>query len=155
MARTKLALVWIAAAAVAAPALAADDTAHVKYRQKVMSGVGADMGAISDILKNGLPFTANVAIHADRLEEAADLIPSAFERAVSTGMTDAKAEIWQEPEKFKQAIADFATAADRLEDVAEAGDPAAVQAAFRQLGKSCGGCHKPFRRPKEESYKNR
>jgi cytochrome c556 len=143
-----------AAALVAGPARSAEDQVYVEYRQKVMSGVGADMGAISDILKHGLPFTAQIALHANRLEDAASLIPTAFEKQVSAGATDAKPEIWQKPDEFKQAIADFASAADALEDAADDNDAAAIQEAFKGLGNSCGGCHKPFRKPKEESYKN-
>jgi cytochrome c556 len=143
----------LAAFAIAAPAFAADDKVHIEYRQKVMSGVGADMGAISDILKHDLPFTANVALHANRLEDAAALIPSAFEKKTADLATDAKPEIWMEPTKFEAAIADFASAADALEDAADDGDPEQIKAAFKMLGRSCGGCHKPFRKPKEESYK--
>jgi len=147
-------LAFVAPALVADRALAAEDQVYVEYRQKVMSGVGADMGAISDILKHGLPFTAAIALHANRLEDAATLIPTAFEKPVSAGATDAKPEIWQKPDEFKQAIADFASAADALEDAADDGDAAAIQAAFKELGSACGSCHKPFRKPKEESYKN-
>jgi cytochrome c556 len=154
LARTKITLAWIAALAFATPALAADDVDYVKYRQKVMSGIGADMGAISDILKNGLPFTANVAVHADSIEESASLIASAFEKKVTEGATDAKPEIWQKPDEFKDAIAALEDAADQLEDVADTGDHETVTAAYKELGKACGGCHKPFRKPKEESYKN-
>jgi cytochrome c556 len=153
LARTKLAAL-LALALATGPALAAEDKVYVEYRQKVMSGVGADMGAISDILKNGLPFTAAIALHANRLEDAATLIPMAFEKPVTAGATDAKPEIWQKPEEFKQAIADLASAADALEDAADDADAAAIQAAFKSLGNACGGCHKPFRKPKEESYKN-
>jgi cytochrome c556 len=28
-------------------------------------------------------------------------------------------------------------------------------ARVKALGKSCGGCHETFRKPKEESYKNK
>lgn len=150
-------LVWtiLAALVVAAPARAADDDVYIEYRQTLMKGVGADMGAISDILKHGLPFTANIAIHANRLENAAQLIPSAFERKTADVATDAKPEIWAKPDEFEEAIEGFARAADALEDAADDGDPAQIQAAFKGLGKACGDCHKPFRRPKEESYKNR
>jgi len=150
-----LALTLAVALGAAAPALAADDAAYIKYRQKVMSGVGADMGAISDILKNGLPFTAAIAIHADSLGDAAALIPTAFEKNISTGATDAKAEIWQKPEEWKDAISAFEDAADDLEEAADDGEPTAIAAAVKALGKSCGGCHKPFRKPKEESYKKK
>jgi cytochrome c556 len=145
----------VALALLAGQAKAAEDQVYIDYRQKVMSGVGADMGAISDILKHGLPFTASIALHANRLEDAASLIPAAFEKQVTAGPTDAKPEIWQKPEEFKAAIADLASAADALEDAADDGDAPAVQEAFKQLGNACGGCHKPFRKPKEESYKNR
>jgi len=143
------------AAALALPAGAAEDPVHIEYRQKVMKGVGADMGAISDILKHGLPYTSAIALHADRMERSAALIPDAFSKEVTAGPTDAKPEIWQKPEEFRQATADFQAAADDLEDAADDGDPAQIQAAFKALGKACGGCHEPFRKPKEESYKRR
>jgi len=150
--RTTLAGV-VALALFAIPALAAEDQVYIDYRQKVMSGVGADMGAISDILKHGLPYTDAIAIHANRLEDAASLIPTAFRQNVTAGPTDAKPEIWQKADEFKKAGDALAAAADELEDAADDGDPAAIQAAFKELGKACGGCHKPFRKPKEESYK--
>jgi len=150
----RLALV-LAAVVVAAPsARAADDVAYVKYRQKVMQGIGADMGAISEILKNGLPFTAAIALHADKIGDSASLIPTAFEKKVTEGATDAKPEIWMEPDEWKGAIHDLEKAADALEEAADDDDPEAISAAFKTLGKSCGGCHDHFRKPKEESYKN-
>jgi cytochrome c556 len=150
---TRLALTLTIALAATPAALAADDVAYVEYRQKVMKGIGADMGAISDILKNGLPFTAAIAIHADKLGDASALIPAAFEKKVTEGLTDAKPAIWEKPDEWKDAIAALEEAADDLEEAADDGDPAAVKAAFKGLGKSCGGCHDTFRKPKEESYK--
>jgi cytochrome c556 len=152
---TKLALALALVLGLALPASAVDDQVHIDYRQKVMSGVGADMGAISDILKHGLPYTAAIALHADRLGDSAALIPNAFRVKVTEGPTDAKPEIWQKPDEFKKAIAAFEEAADELEDAADDEDPEAIQAAFKQLGKACGGCHETFRKPKEESYKRR
>ena len=49
----------------------------------------------------------------------------------------------------------FENLAQALEEAADEGDHDSIQAAFKELGKSCGGCHKPFRKPKEESYKKR
>ena len=136
-------------------ARAADDAAFVEYRQKVMSAVGANMGAISDILKNGLPFTGNIEQHAENLEGNAKLIASAFEKKITSGSTDAKPEIWQDWPKFEKAIRDFEEAASALEKAADGGDMAQVGAKVKALGKSCGGCHKAFRKPKEESYKRK
>lgn len=149
-------LAWILlAATLAVPAHAADDKVHIEYRQKLMKGVGADMGGISDILKHGLPFPDHVAVHASRLQAAAELVPGAFEKKTGDVATDAKAEIWMKPAEFAEATELFAKAAADLETAAKGGQPDAIQKAVKGLGKSCGGCHKPFRRPKEESYKNR
>jgi cytochrome c556 len=152
----RLALVLTIALGAAAPsALAADDAAYVKYRQKVMQGIGADMGAISEIMKNDLPFKAAIALHADRMADSAKLIPTAFEKNISEGLTDAKPNIWQKPDEFKEKIRALEKAADGLAEAADDDDPDQLAAAFKKLGKACGGCHDTFRKPKEESYKRR
>jgi cytochrome c556 len=129
------------------------DEGTIKYRQKVMSGVGAEMGAIGDILKYGLPIEGGIAAHARLLAEHADLIAAAFERDVSTGATDAKAEIWQKPDEFREKTAALKTEAQMLAEIAKSGDGAAIGKQVKALGDSCGSCHKSFRKPKEESYK--
>jgi cytochrome c556 len=129
--------------------------ASVKYRQSVMSGIGTNMGAIGDIMKNRLDLPGAVAIHAGQMADSAALIAPAFKKQISEGATDAKPEIWQDWAKFEEAIATYQQAASDLQRAAAGSDPAAVGPAMRALGKSCGGCHKPFRKPKEESYKNK
>lgn len=130
----------------------ASESPDVKYRQTLMSNVGSNMGAIGDILKNGLMLPGHVAVHANLLAESAQLIGPAFKKNVATELTDAKPEIWEDWAKFEAAIADFEKAARDLAAAAEGNDMAAVGSATKALGKSCGGCHKPFRKPKEESY---
>lgn len=129
--------------------------ARIKYRQKLMSAVGANMGAIGDILKNGLDLPGHVENHAGQMAESAKLIAAAFEKPISEGATDAKPEIWEDWARFEQAIADFEKAARTLQAAAAGGDPKAVGPAVKALGDRCGDCHKPFRKPKEESYKKR
>jgi len=145
----------IALGAWSAPARSADDEVHIEYRQKVMKGIGADMGAISDILKHGLPFTASIAIHAGKIEAAAALVGPAFEKRVAEGRTDARPEIWQDPEHWQKRIDEMEAAAASLAETADGGDPEAVRGAVKKLGGACGDCHDDFRVPEEESYKNR
>ena len=45
--------------------------AHYEYREKVMESIGANMGAIGDIMKNKLPHQANIAVHARTIQLAA------------------------------------------------------------------------------------
>ncbi len=65
-------------------------------------------------------------------------------KAARPGKTRAKAEIWQDQDKFEQAFNDWQAAVAALADVAGDGQPA-LAAAVSGLGKSCGGCHKSFR----------
>jgi cytochrome c556 len=139
----------------AAAQAAASEQAVIEYRQLVMSAIGSNMGAIGGILKNQLARPGAVANHAQQMADAAKLIGPAFEQKVTAGKTDAKAEIWSDWAKFEKAIADYEKAAADLVTAAKGSDPAAVGLAVRALGESCGGCHDPFRKPKEESYKNR
>lgn len=135
-------------------ALAADDP-FIKYRQKLMGANGANIGAIADILKFSLPYQDNIEVHANQLSKLASLIPSAFEKDVSEGLTDAKPEIWQDWDQFKAYADDLAEASDKLAEIAAAGDMPAVGAQVKEVGNACKQCHEDFRKPKEESYKNR
>jgi len=143
----------VAVAGLALPALAQSDEGTLKYRQKVMSGIGADMGSIGDILKYGLPQKDAIAAHAELIARRADLVAAAFERNVSAGPTDAKPEIWQKPDEFREKTQAMKTAAQELAAAAASGDGAAVGPKMKALGDACGGCHEAFRKPKEESYK--
>lgn len=142
------------AAAVAQPAAGADEGA-IQYRQKVMSAVGADMGAIGDIMKYGLPFQSALVVHAQSLSKHADLAAAAFERKVVDGPTDAKPAVWEEPDRFLEKLRAMKAAADQLAEIAADSEatPAAIGGRVKALGDSCGDCHKVFRKPKEESYK--
>lgn len=128
---------------------------EVKYRQTLMSIIGSNMGAIGDIMKNRLDLPGHIAVHAGEIAESAGLIAAAFKKNVETEWTDAKPDIWTDWKKFESAIADMQKAARDLEAAASGDDPAAVGPAVKALGKSCGGCHKPFRKPKEESFKHK
>jgi cytochrome c556 len=139
--------------ATSAAAHAQTDEGYIAYRQELMEGIGADIGAIGDILKYGLPLTENIVGHAESLSRHADLIVPAFEKRVVEGPTDAKAEIWDDFDAFKKATADYKAAAEKLADVARGGDAGAIGAQVKEVGKTCGGCHQPYRKPKEQSFK--
>ena len=130
-----------------------NDEPRIKYRQSVMSAIGMNMGAIGDILKNRLVLPGHVAVHAGQIADSAQLIAPAFKKKITTGATDAKPKIWDDWSGFETAIADLEKAARNLQTAAVSGDPARVGPAVKALGKRCGGCHKPFRKPKEESFK--
>ena len=152
----KLTMISIASALLCAPIYAsAQNEAVITYRQKVMGSIGANMGAIGDILKFSLPYTANIARHAGQINAAASLIPSAFENNVAEGMTDAKSEIWDNWEQYEKYAQDLESAAGDLARAAESDDEIETMTAVESLGGACKQCHDDFRKPKEESYKNK
>ena len=134
---------------------AQDNEAFVQYRQKVMMSNGANMGAIGDILKNKLPYQSNITVHAQEIQRMSTLIPDAFKKDIAAGKTDAKPEIWKEWDKFTAAANAMEVEAAELAKVAQSGNMEAISAQVKKLGDACGACHKPYRKPKEESYKNK
>lgn len=146
---------WIAGASVVAAvaagigaASAADDSANViKYRQNVMRSIGGHMGAISGVVKGEVSYTGHLAGHADALAAMSQLVLDLFPEGSLTGAeTRAKPEIWQDWDTFRGKVDDLQAATANLAAVVNGGgDLAAVEAAFGDVGKACGGCHRPFR----------
>ena len=111
-----------------------EDDPNVSYRQSVMSAIGSNMGAISDIMKNRLSLPGAVANHAGQMADAAALIGPAFKKQVHGGATDAKPEIWTDWAKFEAAVAKFEESARALAAADASGDPKAMGPAVKALG---------------------
>ena len=118
----------------------------IKYRQAVMSAIGGHTGAIAAVVKGEVEFTGHVQGHADSLAAMAGTIVDMFPEGTESGAeTRAKAEIWQDWDEFVEAAQAMEAATATLAEAAAGGDMAAIGAAFGDVGKSCGGCHRPFR----------
>lgn len=152
----RFAPLWLTILCLGGPALAQSPEGTIQYRQNLMSANGSDIAAIADIMKFQLPLLANIKTHAANIASNAGLIGSAFKADVSQGATDAKADIWQDWSDFEAEADKLQSAASQLsKTVANGGDRAAVGADLKALGQACGGCHKKFRKPKEDSYKRK
>lgn len=152
MRRAIFALALGASALVAGQALAVDEAANViKYRQNVMKSIGGHVGAISAVVKGEVSFTGDVAAHARGIAAMSQVVPHIFPKGTDSAMhqeTRALPAIWEDMGKFDAAVKAFQDASANLVKVAEAGDPAAFGGALGELGKACGGCHKPYRAEK-------
>ena len=134
----------------AGAAEAADDPANViAYRQKVMSGMASHIGAIAAVLKGEVSYAGHIAGHARAMQAASTMLPDIFPPGSGVGETRAKPEIWQNWTKFETGIKALQSALARLVEAAESGDMGAIGAALGGVGDGCGGCHKPFRKPKD------
>ncbi len=134
-------------------AQAQNDEAFLQYRQKVMKSLGASMGAIGDILKYKLPYQNHILTHAKDINQASALVAEAFKKEITAGKTDAKPEIWKDWDKFIAAVEAVRQESAKLAEANQSNGMAAVGAQVKKVGESCGGCHKPFRKPKEERFK--
>ena len=123
----------------------------IKYRQNVMRSIGGHTGAIAAVVKGEVEFGSHVSAHAESIAATSQLIVDMFPEGTLTGAdTRAKPEIWQDWDDFRAKANDLQTAADALVGVVNGGgDASAIEAAFGDVGKACGGCHRPFRTRQE------
>lgn len=119
----------------------------VKYREAAMALMGSHFGRMAPVAKKEVPYDkeqikANVAV----LNTLANLPWAAYGAGTEGG--EAKAEIWSDPDGFKQAQEQFKAGMSKLTVAADAGDFDAFRVAFGTVGKSCKSCHDSYRKKK-------
>ena len=124
----------------------ADSHGIIKYRQNVMKSVSGHMGAIVDILKNGLPLKDHIVDHALSMQQISRMTLSMFPEGSGKGRTKSKQVIWEKWSEFESAVSDFERESMKLMEVAQSGDMEALSKQVRATGKTCSGCHKNFRK---------
>ena len=149
-------LISILAAAVlfglASQARAVDEPESViKYRQSVMKSIGGHMGSIVGVVKGEVSYVDHVAAHAQGINAMSKLLPGIFPEGTSqleSANTRARPEIWDDFSKFEAAAKALEVESAKMVEVAASGDLGAIGGQLQNMGKACGGCHKPFRQKK-------
>lgn len=149
--KKSIACVVFGAVACASAVWAADAPAKspqeiVTAREAAMKQMGGDLKAASDPATKPADAKAKLA-DAIKIAEA---IPSYFPKGTGLGdpgvtKTRALQDIWAKPADFKAAAEALVAALKDADAALDTGDKAKIDAAFGAVGKSCGGCHKPFR----------
>ena len=124
----------------------ADSHGIIKYRQNVMKSVSGHMGAIVDILKNGLPLKDHIVDHALSMQQISRMTLSMFPEGSGKGRTKSKKVIWGKWSEFESAAGDFERESSTLVEVAQSGDMEALSRQVRATGKTCSVCHRNFRK---------
>lgn len=119
----------------------------VRERKAAFKANGKAMKAMKTALESGT--TDGVAKNARTISAFAANMEAHFPKGSGGGETRAKPEIWSDWDGFKKAISANYNAAIELAKIADSGDVAKTFAGLKALGKTCGGCHKPYRVPKE------
>jgi len=137
-------------AGIATPAQADDGERAIWARQGFMNLVSWEAGPLFGMAKGEVPYDAEAAkAHAANLKNLYQYpFPGLFIEGTSKpdrpGKTRALPEIWQDKAKFEQAFEAVRAAVDALGDKVGVDQPT-LAAAVGEMGKACGGCHKPFR----------
>ena len=149
--------------ALAATLVAAATTVHaqmkpedaIRARQSIMRVVALNFGPMAGMAQDKIPFNKDAFVaNATRLESVWAMNPGRFfipgsDKAVAgskiAGFTDAKADVFSSPDKFKKAFDDNTNAIGKLAAAAKSGDEKAMKAAAGEVGKACKACHDDFR----------
>jgi|TARA_B110000196_G_C21094258_1_gene639185 cytochrome c556 len=125
----------------ATPAVA-DDHGQYKYREGIMQSIRGQMGALGAIVRNDVQ-AENMMIHARAMSDLAGILPDVFPKGSAVEKSEALSVVWEDTEAFEEATDGFITlTSDFLQAVENDGD---VPGTFRNLQKSCKGCHDKFR----------
>lgn len=116
------------------------------YRIAVMTAMRGHIGAISMNVRGLVEDHGFLAKHAEALANTAAELAHVFPPGSNVGDSEALPAIWDDPEEFAKAVARVAQATAAFSEAASAGDADAIDAAFRDVGAACRGCHDRFRK---------
>jgi cytochrome c556 len=144
--RSRLGLAAVAgglALALGGAALAEDSE-----RVKSMKTMGGHMGAIGKVAKGEAEYSAETVKHAEAIQAHSKELVKWFPEGSGGETTRAKPEVWTDWAGFEKAAMNFQDTAPKLVEAAKTGDKAQIGAALGAVGKTCGGCHDSYRKPK-------
>lgn len=121
----------------------------IKYRRAVMKAQGGYMGAMSQVVKGKVDYSAHLLEHALGLHALSKHVAELFPEGSDFGETNALDTVWEKPDEFKEAARKAEEATSNLVKAVETGNSDAIKSRFGDVGKSCKGCHKEFRKKKE------
>ena len=119
----------------------------VEYRQSVMSAIANSRAMLSAVVDDEVPYRNHLLAHAVSLNRLAVITGDIFPAGSGGDNTRAMDEIWENEEDFKAAVTAFQNASSELLESVYTGDLNAIQDAIGSIGRTCGGCHRPFRKP--------
>lgn len=118
----------------------------VKYRQSALSLMGTHFSRLGAMANGRVPFDAKVAQDNAALVETLSKLPWAgFTPDTEKLQTKAKADVWKDGAKFKQAQDNMMSEVAKLNTVAKTGNLDQIKAAFGNAAGSCKACHDAFR----------
>jgi cytochrome c556 len=154
----RIALQLLVVVALAAPLAASAQMKPeeaIRARQSIMRVVALNFGPLAkmgsgDVALNKAVFQANAArVEAIWAMNPAQYFVPGTDKPVTGAkiatFSDARPEIWSQPDKFRVAAERASQQVGLLAQAARSGDEVAMRAAAGEVGKSCKACHDEFR----------
>jgi cytochrome c556 len=134
----------VAALALCITAVAAQDV--IAERVALMKLQGAQTAQGAKFMKGEEPFDLAKAKNLFTvLAGTADKMPSVFPESSKNAESKALPALWEKYDDFKALAAKLGT--DARAAAASVTDEASFKAAFPEVTKNCGGCHRLYRKP--------
>ena len=121
----------------------------IRARQSIMRVIALNFGPVAAMAQGKIPFDKKTfTTNALRLQSVWEMNPAHYflpgtdkpvPGSMIAGFTHAKAEIWSEPAKFKQAAEHATEAIDKFAQAARSGDEGAMKSAAGGVGKAGKG----------------
>jgi len=119
----------------------------IKYRKATFNVMAVHFGRLGAMANGRMPYDAKLAAENAELVTTLSKLPwAAFGEGTDKGDTRAKADIWKEAGKYKEAADKMQAEVAKLNTSAQAGNLDALKAAFGPAAASCKACHDNFRR---------
>lgn len=115
------------------------------YRLAIMTSMRGHVVAASMHVRDLVEDNGFLAAHAEGLANGARELKHVFPPGSNVGESEALPVIWEQPEKFREAVEEAERATLAFKEVVANGDKAAIARAFREVGAACRGCHDRFR----------
>jgi cytochrome c556 len=115
----------------------------VAQRKDEMKRSSAHLEAIKKIVDAGDP-VGPIAPRAEEMRGYFASLPALFPPDTTEG-SKARSEVWSDRAGFEKAAANASEATAKLASAAGAGNQDATAAAFKEVGASCGACHRNYR----------
>lgn len=143
------ALTVLAAFALGATAVAAQNVAVIKERKDHYKKMGDAVKPVSAMYKGEADFDlAKVQAALKVMQEKAAILPTLFPDDSKTGGdTEALPKIWEEKADFEARFKKLGEAAKAAE--ASITDEETFPDTWKEVMGNCSGCHKKFRKPKD------
>jgi cytochrome c556 len=143
MIRSMLAMATVASAVTVV--MAQSDA--LSQRKALMKGNGQHFGTLNKMARGEEPFDATkVNVAFEHFSETVQKIPTLFAEPPKPGEdTRALPKIWETKSDFDAKTADFGKVTGENKDKAKTVDE--LKIAVPLIGKTCGNCHEPYRKP--------